>query len=249
MLEIVLGRHEQGMYSMKINGTWFFVYIVESPSESDIYLNRSEGGLLQQAINLHGIPCVTRTTISTTTFRAAMQIGLVETMKVFPKLIPIIHISAHGSSEGIQLSNKEIVSWDSLRELLLPVNTALGNCLLLCMSSCEGYSACRMAMRLESTQHPFISMIGHSGKPTWPDTAVAFTTLYHLIAKGANIKDAVEAMKRASGDNGFLFTTAEESQKGFIDYCKRMDAEQLQERLRQQMPAGALDPLSKRISS
>jgi len=117
------------------------------------------------------------------------------------------------------------------------------------MSSCEGYSACRMAMRLNETQHPFLSMVGHSGTPTWSDTAVAFTTLYHLIAKGMNVVQAVEAMKIASSDDGFLFTTAEESQRGFIEYCQRADTIEMQQRFQQQLPPNSLEPLSKRLKS
>lgn len=228
---------------------WFFVYIVESPSDVDMYHGRSERDLLQQAINLHNIPCICRTAISRTAFQACFQVGLVEAMQTFSPRIPIIHISAHGCSDGIQLSNRELVSWSDLRELLLPVNRALGNCLLLNMSSCEGYFACRMAMRQSGTDHPFLSMVGHAGKPTWSDTAVAFATLYHLLAKGEAVQRAVDAMATASGDDGFLFTTAEESQGGFIDYCKRMDAAKLSERLRRELPEGSMDPLSKRSES
>lgn len=228
---------------------WVFVYIIESPSEIDIYHNRSEGVLLQRAINLHNIPCLTKTAISKTAFEASFQVGLLEAMKLFPNLILIIHISAHGFSEGIQLSNHEVVSWDHLRYLLLPVNASLNNCLLLCMSSCEGYSACRMAMRLNESQHPFFSMVGHSGTPLWSDTAVAFTTLYHLLAKGLNVAQAVEAMRIASGNNGFIFTTAEQSQKDFIEYCQKMDASGMQQRLRQQLSPNSLEPLTKRIKS
>lgn len=234
---------------MAEKSNWFFVYIIESPSEIDMYHNRTESLLLQQAINLHNIPCLSKIAISKAAFEASFQVGLLEAMQLFPNLIPIIHISTHGYTEGIQLSNHEVISWCHLRSLLLPVNTSLNNCLLLCMSSCEGYSACRMAMRLNETQHPFLSMVGHSGKPTWSDTAVAFTTLYHLIAKGMNVVRAVEAMKIASGDDGFLFTTAEESQRNFIEYCQRADTIEMQQRFQQQLSPNSLEPLSKRLKS
>ena len=94
---------------------WFFVYIIESPSEIDMYHNRTEGLLLQQAINLHNIPCLYKIAISKAAFEASFQVGLLEAMKLFPNLIPIIHISAHGYADGIQLSNHEIVAWDHLR--------------------------------------------------------------------------------------------------------------------------------------
>lgn len=78
---------------------------------------------------------------------------------------------------------------------------------------------------------------------------VAFTTLYHLIAKGMNVVQAVEAMRIASGDDGFLFTTAEESQRNFIEYCQRADTIEMQQRFQQQLPPNSLEPLSKRLKS
>ena len=231
---------------MPANQNWFFVYIIESPSEIDIYHNRTEGIMLQQALSLQNIPCINKLAISKSAFEASFQVGLIEAMQIFPNLIPIIHISAHGYSEGIGLSNHEIVSWEYLRSLLLPINASFSNKLILCMSTCEGYSACRMAMQLNGTQHPFLCMIGHPGSPEWSDTAVAFSTFYHLIAKGVHLLNAVEAMKIASGDDGFLFTTAEQSQRSYIEYCKQADAQEMQQQLQQQLPEDALTPLSKR---
>ena len=228
---------------------WFFVYIIESPSEVDLYHNRSEGELLQQAIGLNNIPCVSKVAISKNAFEACFQVGLLESMNNFKNLIPVIHISAHGFSEGIQLSNHETITWDQLRMLLMPINQSVGNCLLLCMSSCKGYSACRMAMSLNDNQHPFFSMVGHVGTPVWAETAVAFTTLYHLLAKGLHVNDAVEAMKISSGNYGFVFTTATESQQTYIDYCRITSTSDMQQRLRQQLPSDSLQPLSKRVLS
>ena len=232
---------------MAEKANWFFVYIIESPSEIDIYHNRTEGFLLQQAINLHNIPCLTKIAISKSAFEASFQVGLLEAMKMFPNLFPVIHISAHGSADGLQLSNHEIITWDHLRSLLLPVNKAINNFLLLCMSSCEGYAACKMAMRLNETEHPFLSMVGHSGKPTWSDTAVAYTTLYHLIAKGEKVVDAVQAMKIASGNDGFLFTTAEESQRGFVEYYNNTYIPNIQQNFEQELAPNSLEADTKRF--
>src|SRR5258705_8448442 len=82
----------------------FFVYVVESPSAPDIYHGRSEGGLVVNALGLDAIPCVSRTAINREAFVAALRIGLTEAMKEFPGRYPILHLSAHGSNEGIQLS-------------------------------------------------------------------------------------------------------------------------------------------------
>lgn len=98
----------------------FFVYIVESPSAVDLYQGRSEGHLLQAALRLDGIPAVTRTAISLAAFKAALYTGLREEMKEHPSLIPILHVSAHGGEEGLQLADETIITWSELRALLLP---------------------------------------------------------------------------------------------------------------------------------
>ncbi len=201
----------------------FFVYIVESPSAPDLYPGRSEGGLVAQAIGLDSIPSVVRTAINSEAFGAALVMGLPEAMKQYPGLYPILHLSAHGGSEGVQLSSGETVTWTQLRDYLVPVNASLQGGLLLCMSACEGYGACRMAMGIGDAQHPYIAMIGNYGKPTWSDTAVSYLAFYHLLAKGYDIRDAVTAMKAASADLRWVLETADEIRQGFIDFVKKKD--------------------------
>lgn len=198
----------------------FFVYIVESPSAPDLYHGRSEGERVASTLRLDSIPCVTRTAINSEAFVAALRIGLPEVMKQFPGRYPVLHLSAHGSDAGIQLSSGSVVSWSELRELLVPINESLEGALLLCMSACEGYHACQMAMQVGETSHPYFVMVGNFGKPTWSDTAVAYLTFYHLLAKGRTIPAAVEAMSEASGDDNWTVETADESKQAYIDFLK-----------------------------
>ena len=176
--------------------------------------------MVAQAIRLDLIPCVVRTAINSEAFIAAMRIGLSEAMKLCPGRHPILHLSAHGSKDGIQLSSGEIVGWVDLRSLLLPVNVSLQGALLLCMSACEGYSACQMAMQVGDGPHPYFAMVGNCGTPSWSDTAVSYLTFYHLLAKGWTILDAVQAMKIASGDAKWIIQTAEEIKRGYIEFLQ-----------------------------
>lgn len=213
----------------------FFVYIVESPSPVDLYHRRGEGDLLVQAIRLNRIPCIARLAVNLEAFIAALRIGLHEAMQATPDAIPILHISAHGFDNGIQLCSGEIVSWAQLRELLLQINNALSGVLIVCMSTCEGYSGSKMAMVTEAeSRHPYFAIIGNCGKPTWPETAVAFTTLYHLIANGRYLTDAVDAMRIASGNQSFFITTAEQSKQGYLEYIKNLDTNQLLHQLEEE---------------
>lgn len=209
----------------------FFVYIIESPSPVDLYHRRGEGDLLVQAIKLNRIPCIARLAVNLEAFIAALRVGLHEAMQATPDAIPILHISAHGFHEGFQLCSGEIVTWAQLREVLVPINKALSGSLMVCMSTCEGYAGSRMAMVQDKEDHPYFAIVGNSRQPTWPETAVAFTTLYHLIANGRYLKDAVVAMCTASGNEDFFITTAEESKQGYLEYIKNIDATQVMHQL------------------
>ena len=224
----------------------FFVYIIESPSEADFYHGRSEGAIVQQALSLELLPSSMRIAISRDAFNAALTFGIVEEMKKYEQLLPMIHISAHGSDSGLQLSNHDVITWDELRELLVPINNALENALLLCMSSCEGFSACKMAMRYEE-RHPFFGMVSHSGKPTWADTAIAYATFYHLVAKGTAITDAVKAMKIAAGDYGFTSITADQARNFFIDNANKVNLIQAQEIMQRRVQSEAVTTVAKQL--
>lgn len=211
----------------------FFVFVIESPSPLDLYHRRSEGNIIQKAVNLNNIECIVKTAISQEAFEACLKIGLSEAMKILTDKLPVLHISAHGDSNGIQLSSGEIIEWNILRQFLSPINQALNNNLLVCLSSCEGYSGTKMAMFLEDQGYPFYGIVANSEKPIWSETAVAYTSFYHLLAKGEDINNAVDSMRIASGNNLFFFRTAEGSRKLFLEYMNKTDPQQVRERLEQ----------------
>lgn len=229
----------------------FFVFIVESPSSVDLYHGRSEADLLGRAVGLNAIRCASRTAINLEAFVAAIRVGLHEEMTAKPGLIPILHISAHGFSDGIQLSSGEVLDWNALRQLLKPVNKALDGSLIVCMSTCEGYSGSRMAMVLDDPDHPFFAIVGNGGKPTWPETAVAFASFYHLVANGHYVSDAVKAMCVASGNSSFFLTTAEEAKQGYLEFVKnkKVDTEEAAQELQKEEKNEPSNELAKRLRS
>lgn len=174
----------------------FFVFVVESPSAPDLYHGRSEAGLVRQALALSEIPCTSRCVISREALEAALRIGLPEEMAVWKGRLPVLHISAHGGTDGIQLSNKEIITWAELKELLKPINKAFNGALLVCMSSCHGYAGSRMAMHPDESDLPFFALVGSGGTPTWSETAIAFATFYHLLGRGVRFPEALVSVRR-----------------------------------------------------
>jgi hypothetical protein len=206
----------------------FFIYGIESPSDADAYMDRSERTLLERAAQLDDIPCVFRTVISRAAFVMALTIGLTDAREKHNGHLPVLHISTHGNSEGIGLSDGTLITWSELRELLVPINGQLNGNLLLCMSSCKGYSACRMAMCEGDEPHPYIALFANAGTPKWSDTAVAYATVYHLLAKGRRFDEACHAMNLASGESTWVVETAHESKKVYTDYVQEEMQRQLQ---------------------
>lgn len=224
-----------------------FVYVVESPSAPDIYHQRSECDLLRRAVTLNQMPCVARCAISKVAFSAALTVGLKEEMDRFPGYLPIVHISAHGNSDGLQLSTEEVLTWSELGDMLTPINKALKNVLVVAMSCCEGYSGIRMAMRPDGSDLPFFALVGSPEKPTWSETAVGFATFYHQLLRGAHINYAVTAMRIASGRESFFVEWGENTRQEFIEHLKRVDAGQAKDEIRNIAEAQPASDLAKMI--
>lgn len=211
----------------------FFVFVIESPSATDIYHRRSEGDIVRQAVELNGISCVVKTAISLQAFEACLKVGLAEAMNQMSGFIPLLHISAHGNAHGIQLSDGYAMPWAELKDLLRPVNQALGGSLVVCMSSCEGYAGVRMAMHIDEVELPYLALIGCGAQPTWGETAVGYATFYHHLSRGEHISDAVRAMCVASGNNNFLLRHAETSRQDYIEYINTVNPAHAQANLEQ----------------
>jgi hypothetical protein len=204
----------------------FFVFIVESPSAVDLYHRRSEGEIIRQGVALNQVPCLVKTAINLEAFMAALNVGLSEGMKEWPDRLPLLHISAHGDENGIQLSDGHRISWNELRECLKPINKALAGRLLVCMSCCQGYAGIKMAMHPDPEDElPYFALIGCGVDPKWSETSVAFTTFYHHLHLGSHVNGCVQAMQSASGNEHFWIEWATNSRQAYLDY---INASQLQ---------------------
>lgn len=216
-----------------------FVYIIESPSSADLLDLRTEGNVLNQALDLAGIKRSYTIAADADALRYALGARLLDHTKYY-SAVPIIHLSMHGSSEGVSLTNQTQFSWGDLRDLLAPINHGLSGALLVCMASCFGAHGCRMAMD-DRQSPPFYALVGHHGTASLNDIAVAFITFYHQIFKGIQIHDAVEAMKHASADKGFAYFIGTHVQQEWI---KRLQFDQLLKSLSQHIPPGPPPPNS-----
>jgi len=199
----------------------FVVFIVEAPSDLDLFVRRTESEIIQRFVELSNMPCVSNTAISSRVLTECLLTKLPQTMAQYPGHIPVLHISAHGNSEGIQLSMDDFLEWTQLREILKVVNKRLGGHLVLCMSSCEGYSAIRMAMYPEETEFPYFVLVGCGSTPTWSETTLGYQAFYHhLLNRGENIFVAADHMRSASGNHYFWLEHAEKTREFYIEFLR-----------------------------
>ena len=217
--------------SEPITTSKYFVHIIESPSANDLLNGRTEGRLLTETLSLSKIISFYNLTVDYSSFLEALGPRLYEAM-LENAGVPILHFSTHGNEEGIKLTNNVFLKWHELRELLLPINKALNGGLIICMSSCSGFSGCRMAMSLDAKLPPFYGLIGPNTTPTWSETAVAFVTFYHLLFNGRTVSQAVEAMCTASGKNDFKVGSGDKARQAWIDVIKEEKQQNRLEKLR-----------------
>lgn len=202
------------------HGVRLSLQIIESPSPDEIFNARTEGSVLSQTLRLSGIPVSYNISVNIDKFVDAL--GFFASWRVQdPNALPILHLSMHGHPEGVSLTDGFFLTWDQLGKMLLHV--AQGQ-LLVSMSSCFGFSGCRMAMS-EYGNIPFMGLVGHDAKVNLDDSAVAYAAFYHRLFKGDTVPVAVEAMQKASGDNRFMTISGAEARNIWKRHVSQAQAE------------------------
>lgn len=176
------------------------VHIIESVTNEDLHVKRTEGGMLAQSLLLAGMTSSYRQALDRNAFFEYIR-AIELAAQAASQLITAVHFSCHGNETGIALTSGEEIDWPELRNMLLPVNRAASGSLIVGMSTCYGLFG--TAMALHPHDAPFRSLIGPVDTVTFADSAVAFTVLYHQLSKGTPIERAVEIMKMASGEEHF----------------------------------------------
>lgn len=119
------------------------------------------------------------------------------------KFHPILHFETHGSVEGIQISNGERVSWESLIPLFREINIALKNYLLICFGSCFGGSIISLINpRLRS---PFRSVVASVSEVGVEDVLAGFEAFYDCFFFSLDIQKSLDAMNQSTGGEKIKF--------------------------------------------
>ncbi len=124
--------------------------------------------------------------------------------------IPIIHIEAHGSEEGIQLNSGEFVPWKHMAGLLREINIHTKNNLLIVVSACFGAHGIHIADVLEIT--PFFGIIGPNIEVTSRECAQGYQRFYQSLLKNLNLTQARQELNFVLDDDkkNFQFHSAQD---------------------------------------
>lgn len=179
-----------------------FVHIIESPAPKDLVEDRCEGRILGEALSIAGTQHVYSLAVTKDMLVYSITNRLLDAVVKFQSA-PILHVSAHGSLEGIALTSGEQITWIQLANFVRPLANALEGNLIVCLSACSGAAGCRMAME-RSSGHTFGVLVGNTAAVSWADAAVAYVAFYHRLFRGSSVSEATDAMKSASGDQNFI---------------------------------------------
>ena len=173
----------------------YVVHIVESPRDTDLLTGRQDREPLHHVLRQAGIKTHEYLAVNAHTF--GMALGAIAQSHQ-SGVVPILHLSAHGNGEGIALTSGDLFTWAQLRGIFIGLNKLLDGGLLLCMSTCEGFSALKMVASKDDA--PFHTVVGPMHGVDWRDSLVAFVTFYHLVITREMQPNAAEdAMNSAAG--------------------------------------------------
>jgi hypothetical protein len=105
---------------------------------------------------------------------------------------PIIHIEAHGGSDGIQLTDGDYVPWKQLIPLFTRINIACKNNLVVVAISCFGWGL--TAALMPSDRAPVMMLVGPPDAMTAAELLEATRRFYHSLTSEFDMNQALEAM-------------------------------------------------------
>jgi hypothetical protein len=110
------------------------------------------------------------------------------------KNYPLIHLECHGCENGLGLSNKEIIEWGEIRDLLIKINFACEINLLVVVAACKGAYLIHTATQLDRA--PFYAIVGSEQEMKAGEIQADFTEFYKSFFQSLNGNEAIEALNR-----------------------------------------------------
>ncbi len=188
------------------------VFIIESPSATDFYLDRLDGRAARDVLKLENTQVAYRVALD----KKKLFMGIKEAARLE---FDVLHLSCHGDDVGIQLSDMSIIDWLELVDLLDVFATPQR---ILVMSSCAGGSI-GLTKALVNQDTIFGWVFGAVKNIGFTDSCLAWSILYRLLEKldgpcdsetGQRAVDAINALV----EGNFLYRRWDASLKKYRVY-------------------------------
>lgn len=176
----------------------FYVHIVESPAPEELHNGLTAGKALCSFLEVAGIQYSYSRAVDLDEFHRAMTHEFDAALDQFRKP-PILHLSAHGSELGIQLTNRQELFWPDLAAYMRPINEILEGGLGVCMSCCCGVAGVQMAAIIRRERLPYKWLVGSAAAVALPDVALAYSVFYRRFHYGHyDDGDLIKTVRAAS---------------------------------------------------
>ncbi len=134
---------------------------------------------------------------------------------------PIIHIEAHGSSEGLTMESGEMVSWTDVTYLIREINILTKNNLMLVLASCYGISIdAQLNILLRAPFWVAVAPLREVGSSV---IEVGFTDFYEKITNKEtdNFEEAILALNQYGEEFVFQYIDPELRFEGAWDMFRQ----------------------------
>lgn len=105
---------------------------------------------------------------------------------------PILHFCMHGDTIGLEINNGDEVEWLQLKKILIDINVACHNNLLITLAVCEG--AYLLNIIHPKDRSPFWGMIGNVEGVHQGQSPIAFTKFYKELLLSKQLASAFDIL-------------------------------------------------------
>jgi hypothetical protein len=116
---------------------------------------------------------------------------------------PLLHIEAHGTSEGIETASGELLTWRDFKQELVAINAATRMHLLVVLAACKGVWLMQAIQPVDRA--PFAIMIGPNRIVHDWEIAAATIAFYKSLLTARSLQAALDAMNGAIGPDEHPF--------------------------------------------
>lgn len=142
-------------------------------------------------------------------------------------LLPWLHLEGHGLSDesGFALADGTPCSWSELKEIITPLNMAMGLNLMMVFATCFGGSFARVIQTTERA--PLWGLIGPTSTVAAGQVQDGFRQFYRSFFETLSASKAMQALNASAPEIVYFITTAEmffyETWKSYkVNHCSNV---------------------------